>query len=95
METLQMILSATPASLIVALLVMPWLTVSLMHAVGAGTRVAFEDNWKTRAQAAVQWAGAIAQSTTGNAHIQSVARGTAIDYAGNYPRAAAAFLHAA
>jgi hypothetical protein len=58
METLQMIQTLTPASMTVALLILPWSVLFLMHAISAGSSAALDDKWNTRAAAAVRWAGA-------------------------------------
>jgi hypothetical protein len=58
METLQMIQTLTPATMMVALLVLPWSALALMHAMSAGSGAALDDKWNARAAAAVRWAGA-------------------------------------
>ena len=56
MQSLQMIQHLDAASVVVALLALPWLTVMLMHAVGAQYRASYNDSWNARAGAAVRWA---------------------------------------
>jgi hypothetical protein len=58
METLQMIQTLTPATMMVALLVLPWSALLLMHAISAGSGAALDDKWNARAAAAVRWTGA-------------------------------------
>jgi hypothetical protein len=77
METLQMIQTLTPATMMVALLVLPWPALVLMHAISAGSGAALDDKWNARAAAAVRWAGvhiapATLRSDTAHTYVRNV-----------------------
>jgi hypothetical protein len=97
METLQTIQTLTPATMMVGLLVLPWLALLLMHAVSAGSSAALDDKWNARAEAAVRWAGALIVPATlrGNAVRESSARRALQAEIHHVPNASGVFLHAA
>jgi len=88
METLQMIQTLTPATMMVAMLVLPWSALALMHAISAGSGAALDDKWNTRAAAAVRWAGAHIAPTT-------VRSNAARTYVRNVTNSSEIFRHAA
>jgi hypothetical protein len=68
MQSLQMIHHLDPALVITSLLALPWLAVSLMHVASAQYRVAFNDAWNLRADAAVRWAKNVIDPTPANSN---------------------------
>ena len=71
MHTLQMIQQLDAATIVATMLALPWLAVSLMHAVSARETSALDDGWKAHAEAAVRWAK---NATPANSVIRFVQR---------------------
>jgi hypothetical protein len=59
MQTIQMLQQFAPATAMVAIWTLPWITVAAQHAFGVAARDQRDDNWGDRALAAVRWAGAV------------------------------------
>jgi hypothetical protein len=59
MDALQTLPQLAPAATVVALLMLSWLALAAMHAYGASFGTIRDDNWNSRAGAAVRWAGAV------------------------------------
>lgn len=61
MEYLQMIQQFSPAQIIVALAILPWIAATLMQPLGTALSSTLDDKWNIRAGAAVRWSGALAE----------------------------------
>jgi hypothetical protein len=59
METLQTLQQFAPATTVTGLLMLSWLALAAMHVYGASSRALRDDNWHSRAGAAVRWTGAV------------------------------------
>jgi hypothetical protein len=80
METVQMLQQFAPATAMVALWTLPWVTLAASHAFGVAARDQHDDDWRDRAHAAVRWASAMigpAQRQNIDVRQVVVARGSA------------------
>jgi hypothetical protein len=86
METLNTIQQLAPATTVVALLALPWITAFFMHLAGSAAGVAHDDKWNLRAVAAQRWAGTLGSPRKSAAVAKFAARRA--QFAAELPRAA-------
>ncbi len=57
MNSLNLIQQISPAQIIVMIALLPWMVVAMMHALSALPRMDMDDNFSSRADAALRWSG--------------------------------------
>jgi hypothetical protein len=56
MNMLNLMYELSPAQVVAAALMLPWMVVALMHLVSAGADAGLDDNFSSRGEAALRWA---------------------------------------
>jgi hypothetical protein len=58
MNIINLIAELSPAQVFVAIMLLPWLVVAMMHTLSSAPRLGLDDNHMARARAAARWAQA-------------------------------------